>query len=111
MAYGSSLRSHTGCDLPFEGINNIHSSDCLPLGVLGVGDGVPDDILKEYLQDSPSLLVDKTRNPLHSTPPSQSPNSRLGDPLDVISQHFTVPLGSSLAQSLTSLATTSHSVD
>ena len=49
-----------GATLPFEGINNIHSSDCLPLGVLGVGDGVPDDILKEYLQDSPSLLVDET---------------------------------------------------
>merc|ERR1719391_888391 len=89
-----------GATLPFEGINNIHSSDGLPLGVLGVGDGVPDDILKEHFQDSPSLLVDETRDPLHSTPPSQSPNSRLGDPLDVVSQHFTMPLSSSLTQSL-----------
>merc|ERR1719295_2199320 len=99
-----------GATLPLEGINNIHGSDSLPLGVLGVGDSVPDDILKEYLQDSPGLLVDETRDPLHSTPPSQSPNSRLGNPLDVISQHFAVPLSSSLAQSLTTLAATSHSV-
>merc|ERR1719295_1467406 len=97
-----------GATLPLEGINNIHGSDSLPLGVLGVGDSVPDDILKEHLQDSPSLLVDKTRDPLHSTPPGQSPNSRLGDPLDVISQHFAMPLGSSLAQSLTSLSSASH---
>merc|ERR1719300_1489435 len=94
--------------LPLEGINNIHSSNGLPLGMLSVGDSVPDDILQEHLQDTPGLLVDQTRDSLHSTPPGQSPDSRLGDALDVIPQHLAMPLGSSLAQSLTSLSSASH---
>ena len=57
---GLASKAIKGATLPLKGINNIHSSDGLPLGVLGVGDGVPDDILKEHLQDSPSLLVDET---------------------------------------------------
>ena len=36
--------------LPLEGIDNIHSSDSLPLGVLSVGDGITDDILQEDLK-------------------------------------------------------------
>merc|ERR1719228_1480125 len=107
---GLASKAVQGATLPLEGIHNIHSSDGLPLGMLSVGDGVPDDILQEHLQDTPSLLVDKTRDPLHSTPPGQSPNSRLGDPLDVVPQHLAVPLSSSLAQSLTSLSSASHCI-
>ena len=33
---------------------------------------------------------------------------RLGDALDVVSQHLTVTLGASLSQSLASFATSSH---
>ena len=46
--------------LPLQSIDNIHSSDSLPLGVLSVGDSIPDDILQEDLQDPSSLLIDKT---------------------------------------------------
>ena len=45
--------------LPLEGIDNIHSSDSLPLGMLCVGDSVPDDILKEHFQNTSSLLIDE----------------------------------------------------
>ena len=49
-----------GATLPLEGIHNIHGSDCLPLGVFGVGDCITDDVLKENLQDAPGLLVNET---------------------------------------------------
>ena len=48
-----------GASLPLEGIDHIHGGDGLPLGVLSVGDGVPDDVLKENLKDSTGLLVDQ----------------------------------------------------
>ena len=38
-----------GTSLAFQGIDDIHGSDSLPLGMLGVGDGITDDVLKEYL--------------------------------------------------------------
>ena len=38
-----------GTSLPLEGIDHIRGGDGLPLGVLGIGDGIPDDILKEDL--------------------------------------------------------------
>ena len=35
--------------LPLEGVHHVHGSDGLPLGVLGVGDSVPNDVLQEHL--------------------------------------------------------------
>ena len=97
-----------GASLPLEGIDHIHGGDSLPLGVFGVGDSIPDHILQEDLQDSTGLLVDEARDPLDSSPPRQPTDGRLGDALDVIPQHLPVTLGASLAQSLSSLATSSH---
>ena len=37
--------------LPLESVYNVHGSDSLPLGVLGVGHGVPDDVLQEHLRE------------------------------------------------------------
>ena len=56
-----------GASLPLEGIDNIHSGDGLPLGVFGVGDGIPDDVLKENLEDTTSLLIDQARDTLDTT--------------------------------------------
>ena len=38
-----------GSALSFQSIDNVHGSDSLPLGVLGVGDGISDDVLQEHL--------------------------------------------------------------
>ena len=38
-----------GMSLPLEGVHHVHGSDGLPLGVLGVGDAVADDVLEEDL--------------------------------------------------------------
>lgn len=63
---------------------------------------------KQYLEDTAGLLVDQARDTLDATTASQTPDSRLGDALDVVAQHLPVPLGTTLAQSLASLATARH---
>lgn len=47
-----------GTALALEGVDNVEGGDGLALGVLGVGDGVTNDTLKEGLQDRAGLLVD-----------------------------------------------------
>ena len=94
--------------MPLESIDHIHSGDSLPLGMFSVGDSIPDDILKENLENSTSLLIDQTRDTLDSSTTRQPSDSRLGDTLDVVSQHLPVTLSASLSQSLSSFATSSH---
>ena len=79
--------------MPLEGKDDVHGSDSLPLEVLGVGDGIPDHVLKEHLENATSLLIDEARDPLNSSPPRQTADGGLGDALDVVSQHLTVTLG------------------
>ena len=100
-----------GASLPLESIDNIHGGDGLPLGVFSVGDSIPDDILQEHLENSSGLLVDESRDPLDTTPPRQTADGRLGDSLDVISQHLAVTFGTTLSQSFASLASSSHVLD
>ena len=97
-----------GTSLPLEGIDNIHGSDSLPLGMFSVGDSISDDILKENLQNSTSLLIDQTRDTLDSSTTSQPSDGGLGNTLDVVSQHLPVTLGASLSKSLSSFASSSH---
>ena len=47
-----------GAALALQGVDNVKRRDSLALGVLGVGDGITDDTLKEGLQDTTGLLVD-----------------------------------------------------
>ena len=53
--------------LSFQSVYDIHGCDSLPLGMLGVGDGITDDVLKEDLQNTTGLFVDETRDALDST--------------------------------------------
>ena len=94
--------------LSLQSIDNIHGCDSLPLGVLSVGDGISDHVLKENLQNTSGLLIDQSRDSLHTTSSCQTSDGRLGDSLDVISQHFPVPLGSSFSKSLSSFASSRH---
>ena len=97
-----------GTSLPLEGIDNIHGGDSLPFSVFSVGDSVPDDVLKEDLEDSTGLLVDEARDTLDATTTRQTANGGLGDTLDVITQHFAMTLGASLSEALSSLAASRH---
>merc|ERR1711862_205672 len=96
-----------GPALPLRGIHHVHGSHSLPLRMLSVGHSVTDDILQENLQNTPGLLVDETTDSLDTTPSCKSPDCRLGDALDVVPQHFSVSLGSTLAQALSTFASSS----
>ena len=65
--------------MTLEGIDNVHSSDGLPLGVFGVGDGITDDVLKEDLEDSTGLFIDQARDTLDTSTASQTTDGGLGD--------------------------------
>ena len=104
----STFEAIESTSLPLESIDHIHGGDGLPLGVLSVGDSISDDVLQENLQNSTSLLIDQTRDPLDSSMAGQSPDGRLGDALDVVPQHLAMTLGSSLPESLSSFATSTH---
>ena len=94
--------------LPLQSVHHIHCGHGLPLGVLGVGDGITDHVLQEHLEHTAGLLVDQTGDTLHSTAASQTADSGLGDSLDVITEDFTVTLCASFAESFTSLTSTAH---
>ena len=86
-----------GAALAFQGIHDVHGGDGLPLGVLGVGDGVTDHVLEENLQYASGFLIDETRDSLYTTSSSQTTDSRFRDALDVITEHLSVTLGAPLS--------------
>ena len=97
-----------GAALSLESVDDVHGSDGLPFGVFGVGDGIPDDVLKEHLEDTTCLLVDEARDTFDTSTTCQTADGGLGDALDVITQHLSVPLGASLSESLASFAASSY---
>ena len=94
--------------LTFQRVDDIHGCDSLALGMLCVGDGITDDVLKEDFEDTAGLFVDETRYTLDTTTTGQTADCRLGYSLDVITQNFAMTLGSSLAQSLSALSSSRH---
>ena len=79
-----STESVQSASLTFQSVDDVHGGHRLPLGVLGVGNGITDDVLQEHLQNSTGLFVDESRDTLDSTSASQTADSGLGDTLDVI---------------------------
>jgi hypothetical protein len=86
-----------GLSLTLECVDDVHSDDSLTAGMLSVGYRVTDDILKEYLENTTSLFVDKTGDTLDSTTTGETTNSGLGDSLDIVTEYLPVTLGSSLS--------------
>ena len=97
-----------GASLPLESIDHIHSGDSLPLGVLGVGDSIPDHVLQEDLEDTSGLFVDESADSLDSTSASQSTDGGLRDTLDVVTKDFPVTLSASLSKTFASFTTSRH---
>ena len=97
-----------GASLALEGIHNVKSGDGLALGVLGVGDGIADDVLQEVTEDSAGLLIDQTGDALDTTTARKAADGGLGDALDVVAQNLAVTLCASLSESLSSLSSSSH---
>ena len=91
--------------MAFEGVDDVKSGDGFSLGVLGVGDGVPDHIFEENFQNTSGLFVNKTRNALHSTTASQTADSGFCNSLDVITKDLSVTLSASFSKSFSSFTT------
>ncbi|KAF8376109.1 hypothetical protein PRIPAC_82538, partial [Pristionchus pacificus] len=103
-----STESVEGAALALESVDDVHGGDSLSLGVLAVGDGVTNHVLKEHLEDTTGLLIDESRDTLDSTTAGETANSGLGDALDVVAKNLAMALGSSLSESLASLSTSGH---
>ena len=99
-----STESVEGSSLAFQGVDDIECGDGLSLGMLGVGDGITDDVFQENLEDTSGLFVDQAGDTLDTTSASQSSDGGLGDSLDVITKNLSVTLGASFSQSLSSFA-------
>lgn len=97
-----------GAALTFQRIDYVHGGDGLPLGVLGVCDGVTDHVFKEHLEYTTGLLVDQTRDTLDTTAASQTADSGLRDTLDVVTENFAMTLSATLSQTLASFTATRH---
>ena len=80
----SAAEAVQGAALALQGVHDVHSSHGLPAGVLSVGDRVTDYVLQEHLVDVAGLLVDESRDTLHTATASQAADRGLGDALDVI---------------------------
>ena len=97
-----------GAALALEGVDDVESSDGLTTSVLGVGDSVTDDVLKEDLEDTSGLLVDEAGDSLDAASSGQSPDGGLGDSLDVVSKDLSVPLGAALTETFASFSSAGH---
>jgi hypothetical protein len=97
-----------GAALSLQSVDDIHGGDSLALGVLGVGDSVTDDVLKEHLEHTAGLFVDEARDALDTATTSQTTNSGLGDSLDVVTKNLAMTFSATLPESLASFAATRH---
>ena len=94
--------------LALKSVDDVHGSHRLSLSVLGVSDGIPDDVLKENLEHSTGLFVDETRDTLDTTSARKPADCWLGNALNVVTQNLPVALCSTLAKTLASFAASRH---
>merc|ERR1719209_2439273 len=104
----SATKSVQRTPLTLQGIHHVHCCHGLPLGMLSVSDGIPDNVLQEHLEHAPGLLIDEATDPLDATSSCQAPDSRFGNSLDVVTQHLAVPFSASFTQTLATFTTARH---
>jgi hypothetical protein len=78
----SAAEAVEGAALALKSVDDVESGDGLSLGVLGVGDGVTDDVLEEAAEDGAGLLVDVGADSLDTTAARKSADSGLGNAED-----------------------------
>ncbi|MCL4419923.1 hypothetical protein M1146_07590, partial [Patescibacteria group bacterium] len=70
--------------------------DSLSASMFGVGYSITNDIFQKDLEDSSGLLVNETRDTLHTTTTSETANSGFCDALNVVAKNLSVALGTSM---------------
>ena len=81
-------------------MNDVKGGHGLSAGVLSVGHGVSDDVLKEDLEDTTGLLVDEAGDALNTATTSETADSGLRDALDVVTKDLSVALGTTLMENM-----------
>ena len=105
MTKRSSTETVEGSALSLESIDDIEGGDGLSLGVLGVGNGVLDNVLEEASEDNSGLVIDEGADSLDTTSSGESSDGWLGDTEDgVLDGLGGESLGSSLSADLTELS-------
>jgi len=94
--------------LTLESVDDVHRRHRLALGVLSVRHSVTDHVLQEHFENATSLLVDQTRDTLHTTSASKTTDGWLRDALDVITKDLAMTLGATLAKTFASFTTSRH---
>ena len=97
-----------GASLAFQGIDDIHSGDGLPLGVLSVGDSISDHVFEENFEDTSSFFVDQSTDSFYTTTTRQTADGWLRDSLDVVTKNLSMTLGASFSQSFSSFSASRH---
>ena len=105
MTLALSAKAIQSLALTLEGIHNVHGSHGLATGMLGVGDGITNNILQKDLEDTASLLINKTGDALDTATTGQTADGRLGNALDVVTKDLAVTLGATLSEALASFST------
>ena len=87
--------------MSLEGVDDIESGDSLSLGVLGVSNGVLDNVLEEASENNSGLVIDERADSLDTTSSGKSSDGWLGDTEDGILDGFgSESLSSSLSSDL-----------
>jgi hypothetical protein len=94
--------------LTLESIDNVHGSHSLTASMLGIGDGISDNVFKEHLEDTTGLLVNEATDALDTTSACKTADCGLSDTLDIVSQDLAVTLCASLSQTLSSFSSARH---
>jgi hypothetical protein len=76
--------------------------------MFGVRYSVPNNVFQKDFQHTSRFFVNQTRDTLHSTTACQTPYSGLRYSLDIISQNFPVPLGTTFTETFPSFSSSSH---
>ena len=101
----SSSETVKGSTLSLKSIDDIEGGDGLSLGVLGVADGISDNVLEEASEDNSGLVIDEGADSLDSTSSGESSDSWLGDTEDgFLDSLGGVSLGSGLTLNLAEFA-------
>ena len=80
----SLVEAVNGSALTLEGVDHIESGHRLPPRVFRVGHGVFHHILQKGLDHRSGFLIDLARDSLHSAPPRQTADGRLGDTGEIL---------------------------
>ena len=101
----SAAEAVEGSALSLESVDDVDGGDGLSLGVLGVGDGVTDDVLEESAEDETGLVVDQGADSLDTATSGESSDGGLGDAHDGgLERSLSASLGAGLAGDLAELA-------